>query len=57
MAFALFDEGGVESQIIAKNFTDRFDNIKKNNAHGNFLHLYSVNGVYVPGSYVLKKTQ
>lgn len=51
-AFTIFDEGLAEMQII---------NALKNpnneiiNSSPNILHLYSVNGLYVPGSYVLQE--
>jgi hypothetical protein len=50
-AFALFDEGGAEAEII-KGVSDR---LKENYTTPNILHLYAVNSIYVPGSYVLSK--
>ena len=49
-AFSLFDEGVAELEII-----DALNNPAKSpiNSAPNILHLYSVNGLYVPGSYVL----
>jgi len=52
-AFALFDEGGAELRII-----ESLDNPDKSpiNSSPDILHLYVVNGVYVPGSFVLERT-
>jgi len=49
-AFALFDEGVAELDII-----DALNNPSKNiiNSSPNILHLYNVNGVFIPGSFVL----
>lgn len=48
-AFALFDEGAAEATIIRALQHNHTMN------ESNILHLYSVNGVYIPGSYVLTK--
>lgn len=55
MAFSLFDEGGAEMAIISDFYKKYFEMINKND-NVNILHLYRVNGVYVPGSFVLKQT-
>lgn len=52
-ALAMFDEGSAEGQIIqdlSNKITDRAK------ASPNILHLYRVNGVFVPGSVVLQRT-
>jgi len=56
MAFALFDEGGAEEAIISDAYRNIMKDIGKSKSSASILHLYSVNGIYVPGSYVLKKT-
>lgn len=64
MAFALFDEGGAEEQIISDYYKNYFTQIRSGkSSRGNnstssktsasILHLYVVDGLYVPGSYVL----
>lgn len=52
-AFALFDEGVAELDII-----DALNNPSKNiiNSSPNILHLYNVNGIFIPGSFVLQQT-
>lgn len=55
VAFALFDEGGAESALISKYYKTYFNNLKKEKTTSKILHLYVVNGIYVPGSYVLLK--
>lgn len=50
-AFALFDEGGAEADII----NGIMKNLKRGYTTPNILHLYAVNSIYVPGSYVLSK--
>ena len=52
-AFALFDEGSAELQIIKE--LDNPDSLIINSSP-NILHLYVVNGMYIPGSYVLEQT-
>ena len=56
MAFALFDEGGAESAIISDYYKEFLSNVSANNSSAKILHLYYVNGIYVPGSYVLLQT-
>lgn len=54
-AFALFDEGGAEGQIIQQ-FTQSIDkSVDTVNNRADILHLYKVNGIYAPGSYVLQQ--
>ena len=54
-ALALFDEGGAEGQIIQQ-FTNNVNNaVEENNGSADILHLYKVNGMYVPGSFVLQQ--
>ena len=61
-AFTLFDEGGVEAAIIKK-FQDRLMKNQSNMGipgiynNPSILHLYKVNGIYVPGSYVIQQIQ
>ena len=50
-AFALFDEGGAETEIINHIMTQTM----QSHSTPNILHLYAVNGIYVPGSYILSK--
>lgn len=50
-AFMLFDEGGAETMII--NDLLNKSKIQATHASPKILHLYQVNGIYVPGSYVL----
>lgn len=50
-AFALFDEGSAEAKIIHS----IQENIKDTYTTPQILHLYAVNGVYHPGSFVLSK--
>ena len=50
-AFMLFDEGGAEARILRR-LPEDIEVIK---SAPKILHLYSVNGVYVTGSYVLKQ--
>lgn len=55
MAFALFDEGSAEGKIVNQ-FVNQIKNSKQVGSNqASILHLYRVNGIYVPGSYVLKK--
>lgn len=56
MAFALFDEGGAESAIISDYYKEFLSNVSANSSSAKILHLYYVNGIYVPGSYVLLQT-
>lgn len=58
-AFALFDEGGAEAALISNYYKTYFDSINKNSegrSASSILHLYYVNGIYVPGSYVIEQT-
>ena len=50
-AFALFDEGGAEAEIIS----GVAEKTRKGYSSPNILHLYAVDSLYVPGSYVLSK--
>ena len=51
-AFMLFDEGGAEVMILK----DLMNKTKTLNVSSpKILHIYNVNGVYVPGSYVLQQ--
>lgn len=50
-AFALFDEGGAEAQLVAMNRELQQPKTP------NILHLYKVNGIFVPGSYVLTEVK
>ena len=54
-AFALFDEGAVEAHIVDNFKVDIVDAIRKNQAQ-KIVHLYLVDGIYVKGSTVLKRT-
>lgn len=56
MAFALFDEGGAESAIISDYYKEFLSEVSANRSSAKILHLYYVNSIYVPGSYVLLKT-
>lgn len=47
--FAIFDEGGAELAILR----DKIIEITENNTNPNIMHLYLLNGIYYPGSYVL----
>ena len=51
-AFALFDEGGAEAEIIS----GVAEKTRKGYSSPNILHIYAVDSIYVPGSYVLTKT-
>lgn len=51
-AFTVFDEGLAELQIIQALENPNNEII---NSSPNILHLYSVNGLYIPGSYVLQE--
>ena len=53
-AFALFDEGGAEGKLIT-NYMKDMERFKNSQVNPNILHLYRVNGIYVPGSYVLRQ--
>lgn len=53
-AFLLFDEGGAELQIIDNLEAEIQDAAMTNSP--SILHLYNVNGLYVPGSVVLERT-
>lgn len=53
-ALALFDEGGAEGEII-RNFSNHLDQAIQSTSSPGILHLYKVNGLYVPGSYVLQQ--
>lgn len=48
-AFALFDEGGAEIEILQKT-------IKRQTSSPKILHMYRLDGLYYPGSYILKET-
>lgn len=51
-AFMLFDEGGAEAEIL-------HDTIKGQSTHTqspDILHLYRLNGIYFPGSFILSQT-
>lgn len=52
IVFALFDEGSAEAEIIA-GVSER---VKTGYTTPKILHLYAVNGIYVPGSFVLNQT-
>jgi len=54
-AFALFDEGAVETHII-DNFKEDIVKAIKNNKAQKIVHLYLVDGIYIKGSTVLKRT-
>lgn len=55
MAFALFDEGSAEGRIVNQ-FINQINKSKNvTSSQASILHLYKVNGIYVPGSYVLQK--
>lgn len=51
-AFALFDEGGAEIEILKDKITTEVQ--KKNSPQ--ILHLYRLNSIYFPGSYILQET-
>ena len=53
-ALALFDEGGAEATIVENFKGDLLKSVDKTET-ADILHLYKVNGVYVPGSYVLQQ--
>jgi hypothetical protein len=55
VAFALFDEGGVEATIIEQFKENILKAIKGGDAQ-KIIHLYVVDGVYVKGSTVLQRT-
>ena len=55
-AFALFDEGGVESAIISDFYKTYFEHMQNSVHNADILHLYVVNGIYVPGSEVIDRT-
>ncbi len=48
-AFALFDEAGAELFMLKQQLTDR----KNAQSSSNILHLYGLNGIYYPGSFIL----
>lgn len=50
--FMLFDEGGAEASIL----TDRIKKRYKATTEPRILHLYRLNGIYFPSSYVLNET-
>ena len=50
-AFTLFDEGGAELEMLAA----QFNNLPKPSGP-QILHMYRLNGVYYPGSYILTET-
>ena len=52
-ALAMFDEGSAEAQIISDLDKKIQDRVKTS---PNILHLYRVNGIFVPGSVVLQRT-
>lgn len=47
--FAIFDEGGAELAILR----DKIMETVEDNSNPNIMHLYLLNGIYYPGSYVL----
>lgn len=51
-AFMLFDEGGAEVQILREKITETYT--RTNNP--DILHLYRLNGIYFPGSFILSET-
>ena len=52
-AFMLFDEGGAEVEILQKTLTQ---NMKNAYTGPKILHLYRLNGLFYPGSYILAET-
>ena len=52
-ALAIFDEGAAEGQII-QDLQNKV--MERASSSPNILHLYRVNGIYVPGSLVLQRT-
>ena len=52
-ALAIFDEGAAEGQIIQDLQNKVMERVSSS---PNILHLYRVNGIYVPGSLVLQRT-
>ena len=51
-AFALFDEGGAEVEILKDKLVD--GDLEKSSPK--ILHLYRLNSIYFPGSYILQET-
>lgn len=51
-AFALFDEGGAEVEILKEQLQPKISQ----HDHPDILHLYRLNGIYYPGSYILSET-
>ena len=49
-AFTLFDEGGAEVEILNSKLNDSIQKISA----PNIMHLYLLNGIYYPGSFVLQ---
>ena len=50
-AFALFDEGGAEIKLLQDQIEDSVDKTSPK-----ILHLYRLNSLYFPGSYILQQT-
>lgn len=50
-AFALFDEGGAEIKLLQDQINDKVDKTSPK-----ILHLYRLNSIYFPGSYILQQT-
>jgi len=48
-AFALFDEGGAEIELLQDQINDKVDKTSPK-----ILHLYRLNSIYFPGSYILQ---
>ena len=48
--FAVFDEGSAELEMIAQRIKDEF-----NENQPKLLHIYKLNGMYFPGSYILSR--
>lgn len=56
IAFALFDEGGAEGQIV-DNLYKKVQNDANRSLFGvNNMHLYLVDSIYYPGSFILQRT-
>lgn len=54
IAFALFDEGGAEGQIVDHLYKKLQD--EQPFFGGRIMHLYLVNSIYYPGSFILQRT-
>lgn len=55
IAFALFDEGSAEGQIV-DNLYQKVQNSTKSQFGVNNMHLYLVDSIYYPGSFILQRT-